>query len=84
MNEFIENHIRACIEVLHVFVSCVTLFTSFYMMHVKLCMHENLTAANSYKIFPCNCHSISAKPTGIKKKDIPGTSEKVEETVSKL
>ena len=46
---------RAFIEVLHVFVRCLTLFTSSYMLH------ENLTAAGSiYKIYPCTIQNLSA------------------------
>ena len=44
---------RACIKVLHAVVSCLTFFTSVYMMNVKFFMHENLTTArNFYKNFP--------------------------------
>ena len=40
------------IEVLQVFVSCLTFFASFYMMHTKFYTNEILTAAeNFYKIF---------------------------------
>ena len=43
---------RDCIEVLHAFVSCLKIFTSFYMMHAKFYMHENLTVVgNFYKFF---------------------------------
>ena len=43
------------------FESCLTPFTSFYMMHVKNYMIENLTAAGSfYKSFPCNIQNLNA------------------------
>ena len=46
---------RACIEVLHVFVSYLTFFASFYRMHVRVHMHETLAAVgNFYKNLPCN------------------------------
>ena len=38
----------SCIEVLNAFVSCRTLFESFYMMHKKFYMHEILTAAGNF------------------------------------
>ena len=51
----------SCIEVLHVFGSCLTLFASFYMMHIKFYMHEILTAAgNFYNFFPCNIENPNA------------------------
>ena len=53
-----------CIEVLHVFVSCLTLVTSFYMMHAKFYMHESLVAAGKlYKNFPCNIQNLNAADT---------------------
>ena len=55
---------QASIEVLHVFVKWLTLFTSFYMMHVKFFMHEMLTAAGKfYKIFPNNIQNLNATDT---------------------
>ena len=48
-------------EVLHVFVTCLILFTSFYVVHVKFYMHEILTAAgNFHKNFPCNFQNANA------------------------
>ena len=48
-------------RILHNFVKCLPLFTSFHMMHVKFYKHGNLTAVgNSYKNFPCNLQKLNA------------------------
>ena len=45
---------RACIKIFDVFVSCLTLSTSLYIMHVKFYIHEILTTAGNFiEIFPC-------------------------------
>ena len=64
---------RVCIEVfvsicfckqvvVHVFVSCLTIFKKiFHTMHVKFYNHENLTATgNFYKNFPCRIQNLNA------------------------
>ena len=57
LNEYyLQNRLefptRACTEVLKDFESCLTLVTSFYMIHVKFDMHQNLTTAgNFHKMF---------------------------------
>ena len=54
-NMFSLVELRACLEVLYVPVSCLTLFTRLHMMHVEFYMHENLTAAGNFnKIFHGN------------------------------
>ena len=49
------------IEVLEVFVSCLTFLASFYMMHTKFYMYEILTAAeNFYNFFPYKIQNLKA------------------------
>ena len=58
---FIFRSSRVCIGVLHAFVNCLTLFTTSYRMHVKFCMHGNLTdARNFYGNFPFNMQNLNA------------------------
>ena len=59
---FIHFHPRqACTEVLDVVISCLTLSTSFYMMHVKFYMHKILTAAGNFcKNFQHNLQNLNA------------------------
>ena len=42
---------RACMEVLHDFVSCLIPHRSFHMMDVKIYLHENVTGAGNFQIF---------------------------------
>ena len=43
------------------FAICLTVFTNFYINHVKFYVHENLTAAGNFcKIFPCNLQNVNA------------------------
>ena len=56
---------KICIEVLHVFASCLILFTSFYIMYVKFYMYRNLTPPSLYKFFLCNIWNLNLNATDI-------------------
>ena len=53
--------LEACMEVLHIFVCCLKLFSRFYMMHENFYMHDNLNEAeNICKSFQSNNQNLKA------------------------